>query len=238
MATYDRRPGAPSGTSLIKYLSEHRLFGALPEAALGELAAEVIERTYLRGHDLYRRGDPASFVFVIKSGLAALTDIDKHGRLHPIETFSSGGVFGLATILLGIPRRFTASAFSDIRALLVPKDTFDRLYRKFPALAYQVALELAWMLYRSEEATFGLTQTPVASRLVRFLMDEAAKDAASNAGSHSGGLALSRENLAVAIGTSRETVTRVLSRLSRAGMIAVRKQQVLVLNPEQLARFL
>lgn len=232
----NRIPEVDPPDAVSQFLAGHRLFSGLPAPANAELARETLLRTYPKGHYLYQSGDPAVFVFIIKSGLVALTDLDEHGHTHPVQTHSAGHVFGLGTVVLGIPRRFTASAVTRVGTLLIPKATFYRAYRTFPDLAYRVAEELATMLCRSEQTTFHFSLSPVASRVARFLLDSSGKEAALASSPRKGTLELSRQDLALVVGTSRETVTRVLTRLSRSGLISIRRQKVLILKPDELLR--
>lgn len=225
-----------SNNAVVKWVSSHRIFGVLDGPALRELAREATERTFPKGHYLFYSGDPPNFVYLVKAGLAALVELDEQGHLHPVQTYSSGDVFGLGTVILGLRRRFSAAAITDVDAVLVPRETFDRLCRHFPALTLQVMRELASMLYRSQETSFNLTLTPVSARIARFLLDAAKKQGEPTPQHRTFGLQLSRNDLALVVGTTRETVARVLSRLSTTGLVEVRKDQVRILRPQELRR--
>ncbi|MBI2832975.1 MAG: winged helix-turn-helix domain-containing protein, partial [Acidobacteria bacterium] len=100
-------------------------------------------------------------------------------------------------------------------------------------LAYRVAEALAAMLCRSEQTTSEFSSAPVASRIARFLLESAGEQTST---SSAAGLELSRQDLALVVGTSRETVTRVLGRISRSGLIALRSHRVFILKPDELRR--
>ncbi|MBI2834937.1 MAG: cyclic nucleotide-binding domain-containing protein, partial [Acidobacteria bacterium] len=86
---------------LAAYLAAQHLFGVLPQAAIHDLAQQTIARSYRKGHYLYQRGDPPTFVFIITSGLVAVTDVDEQGHVRTVQTHRAGNVFGLSTLLLG-----------------------------------------------------------------------------------------------------------------------------------------
>ena len=98
--------------------------------------------------------------------------------------------------------------------------------------AHQVTLELCRMLCRSEQTTFRFTRTPVASRLAKFLLEATSKPAGADAGEL--GVPLSHQDLALLLGTSRETVSRAVARLCRLGVIEVQGQQIVIRRADEL----
>lgn len=219
---------------VIDYLAAHRVFGVLPQLAINELGPKVIERKYPKGHFLFYESDPPSHVFVLVEGLVVLAESDERGHSHPILTFGPGDTFGLATTVLNILRRSSACALVDARALLIPKNVFADVYARFAPLCYQIAKELALMLCRSERTTTRLTLNTVSSRIARIVL-ESSDNSRSGAASPPYGK-LSHQDFALLLGTTRETVTRALGRLTRDGLIVLRGQQLVVLNSEKLRR--
>jgi CRP-like cAMP-binding protein len=218
-------------------LAANPVFAVLPGRAVRELARHVLDRKYVKGRVLYQAADPPAFLILVRSGLVALTDMDDHGQMHPIQTYSRGDLFGLATVVLHVPRRFTAYALTDVEAILIPQQVFSDVYAEHPAMAYEVVRLLGAMLCRAQETSGTLTRTPIASRIARFLLHAATKTDRADAARSALDITLSRNDLAIMVGTSRETVTRVLSRLSRAGLITMPGRRILIKSPERLRRF-
>ncbi|MBI4504181.1 MAG: Crp/Fnr family transcriptional regulator [Chloroflexi bacterium] len=238
MLTEEHQGGARLGShaAIYEYLAAHQVFGVLPPAALRDLVPEVIERTYRKGQHLFYAGDPQTYVFIVRLGLVALTDLDDRGNARVVLTYDSGDVFGPPAIVLGQRHAFTATALIDTHTLLIGKDTFDQLYRRFPELTHQILRELQSMLRRSQETTLRLARTPVVSRVAAFLLRFAEKCGPVGDGDTDFDLPLSREDLAFLLGTSRETIIRALTRLTRAGVIASRGKRVCIRDPDALRR--
>lgn len=223
-----------SRQALWSYLRAHRLFGVLPEEALAGPVASVIEREYPRGQRLFYPGDPPSFVFVIRAGLVALTELDSSGTVHGLLAFGAGDVLGLGSVVASRQRTSLATALLDTMALLVPVQDFDCLLDNHPCFARQVTREMSEVLRQSEEAIFRRTLTPVPVRLAMLLLEVAAK---SPTGERMGGklsVPLSHRELALLLGTSRETVTRAVGRLMRAGIVGARTNEIVILQPGRL----
>jgi len=219
-------PVEPSRVSIVDYLAAHRVFGGVPKPALYAIASEILQRPYKKGHYFFRTGDTPSHVFVVASGLASLTEDDDSGRDHDLYTLSSGGVFGLAAVILGIPRTRSAKALADSDVLLIGKDTFEGLQRRFPSFARNVTLELCRLLCLSEKNAGQLALRNVTSRLAKLFLESASVGRIQLFSSH--------RELALRVGCSRETVTRLLGRLERAGIVSADRGRVRILDRDKL----
>lgn len=220
--------------SILEQLQGHRMFGVLPKTVLTDLAAEGIERAFVRGSHLYFARDPLMYMYLLTSGLVAMTRLGDRGNSHSLLTFTAGDVLGLAAIMLDRHWTVDAVAVTSTKAILLPLDGFHAAYRHCPEFAHRVARELAHMFLRSQEVSTRLSQIPVASRVAKYLVDLADAATASADGGRVVDLGLSYYNLGLLLGTTRETVSRSLARLSRSGLVAVSGRKVDVLRPEAL----
>lgn len=202
------------------------MFGCVPKTTLKSIVPEVIERFYKKGHYFFQTGDPADHVFAIISGIASLVEDDPSGRSHPLYTLSSGDVFGFAATALGIPRPRSAMALTDAHVLLVNSATCRDFRRRFPDFAESVTLQLCRTLCLSEKVAGQSALSTVTSRLAKLFLDGGPQSSQEHFSSH--------RELASRVGCSRETVTRVLGRLRRAGIISVAHGHVWVLNRSKL----
>lgn len=230
-----RLPEPGSGEpSRADYLAARRIFSVLPRATLDELAPKLIERTYLIGHHLFRAGDPPSFVFIVKSGVVALTDVDERGSEGVVLTYPRDHVFGQVAVVLGVPHARTATAVVNTTVLLVPSDEFERLYDRCPELSKEVIRELSEMLRRAQQATLRAALSPVVSRVASVLLACSTEAAQPDATEIWVDPALSHRSLALLSGARRETISRVLGRLIRAKVIEQRGRRMVILLPEKL----
>lgn len=238
MPVQEQRLAAQSADepSVLEQLSAHPLFGCLPRPALADLVSSAMRRRYRRGHRLFHAGDRSLAVFYVKSGLVALTGLDERGNEAIALTFSTGEAFGQATAVLGLCHPWTATAVVDTEVLLIPRPAFVDIYRRFPDLASEIIRGLCDMLYRSQQTAIRLALAPANSRVATFLLERASKAAVPEPDRPGFELDLSHQDLALLLGTARETVTRILTVLARAGVIAVQDRRVFILRPDALRR--
>jgi CRP/FNR family transcriptional regulator len=212
------------------------LLQAIPEDLRQSLAADAVERIYPKGQRLYYTGDSPSNVFIIRSGLVALTGQDERGNIYSIMTYSPGDVLGAAAAVLLIPHVMTPIAMVETVALVLNGTTFNSLYHQLPALGHQVVSELYRILRRAEAAAISFARRPVPGRVAALLLNSVGDGASPRSGAPIVNLTFSHQELAILLGTTRETITRVFTRLSRTGVIAIEGRRVCLLQPDWLRR--
>ena len=220
---------------LIDYLAGHRLFGVLPRNALLNIVEHSRHRTYPRGAHVYYDGDITTDVYVVRSGLLAMYEVDERGVPCVVITYATNDVSGSMCATLGNvhPCRTTALVESDV--MLLPKRIFDALYKHYPKLGMKVLEEVNHIMRRSRRTIMRLMLTPVAARVASFLL--AVPNAAHGAPPRVE-LTLSHQDIALILGMSRESVTRVLDRLANEGVIAVARRSIEILDRDRLGLFI
>lgn len=229
------RSSADAG--LVEYLAEHRLFGVLPREALERLAAEGRHRSYPRGHHLYEEGIPTTHVYVIRSGLVAMVELDDKGAPCVVITYGADDVSGSMCATLGMTHQCTATALVDSEVLHLPKRLFDELYEAYPRLGLRVLQEVHRIVRRSRQTVMRLTLTPVSARIASFLLSVPAPEKGQPTSARLE-LTLSHQDIALLLGTTRESVTRVLDKLSGEGMIGVGRRRIEILDRDGLRRLI
>ncbi|MBI3044915.1 MAG: Crp/Fnr family transcriptional regulator [Betaproteobacteria bacterium] len=229
-------PAADPG--LIGYLRHHRVFGVLPHDALQQVAAVAHHRTYLRGQHLYVEGEPTSHVYVVRSGLVVMAEADDRGSPRVVITYAADDVSGSMCATLGMVHQCTATALVDSEVLHLPKSVFDSLYEKYPKLGLRVLEEVNHIVRRSRRMIMALTLSPITARVASFLLSVPAPSGETAPKAARVELSLSHQDLALLLGTSRESVTRVLDRLAADGIIAVSRRCIEILDSGRLKRLI
>jgi CRP-like cAMP-binding protein len=225
---------------LVDYLRGHRLFGALPPEALLAVAGHTRLRTYPRGAHLYVEGDPTTHVYIVRSGLVAMSEVDDRGLPRVVITYAADDVSGSMCSTLGMTHPCRTTALVESRVLLLPKRIFDEMYEKHPKLGRRVLEEVNHIMRRSRRTILRLMLTPVTARVASFLLsvpEPAGEITGETTGENSGRRvepALSHQDLALLLGTTRESVTRVLDRLAAEGAITVARRCIEILDRERL----
>lgn len=227
-----RRRGSRDTKSLVgDDFCDHRLFRVLPREVLRDTAERLVERRYARGAQIYVASDRPPGVYLVRSGLVGLTESDARGSVYAIQICSTGDVFGLATAAFGVAQELSASVLVDTEVYMLDHSVFHDLYARYPDFAHQTSLEIYTKLRRSERSVV-VSRMPVPPRIAAFLLESVGEHAEV----HTFDLEFSHQQLALLLGTTRETVTRMLARLSKAGVIAIHGRSVRILRTDALRR--
>lgn len=194
-----------------------------PEATLALTLSEAMEAKGLSGaHStgalLFTAGEAARGLHMVRTGRVKLTMDSADGKTLILKIAKPGDFLDLGPCVLGRPHEVTAEALEDSETYYIPQQDFMRLIQEDGRLCMQVALLLGHDFHEAcvELTMLGLSRTAeakLAGVLLR-MMEEAGNRTALK-------LTSTHEELAQLIGTSRETVTRVLARLRRSKIIEI-----------------
>jgi CRP/FNR family transcriptional regulator len=186
-------------------------------------------RSLVAGEHLFRVGDPFRSIFAVHSGCLKTCTVDSQGREHVMAFHFAGEIIGIDAI--GADRHVTSCvALDGARICVVPYGALLGLARDIPALQAQ----LLRMVSRYTLGTAVMTgDFSAEERLAAFLVMVTARarrhDPASDLD-----LAMSRQDIANYLRLAPETVSRVLARFQRAGLVRADRRHIALLDPEGL----
>ena len=201
---------------------------ALPREAAERLLAEAIRINVPAGALIYREDESPRFIVVVKGLLRVfLTSAD--GRQVTVRYARSGDVAGLA-LVVGGPAPMSIQAMTSSLVMALRVDSLRALLATDPGVARACAEELVRQLYRALDDISEQAFLSVRQRLVRQLLLLATAGPGRDLVVHAG-----QQDLADAIGSVREVVTRNLHQLHEEGLIDISRDVVVILDPVALA---
>lgn len=210
------------------------MFTGLPPAVLAILDRAIVWRRFRAGEEIIDRQSESREVFFVVSGKVRVVLYSVSGREITLDDIGPGGHFGELAALDGEPRSASVMAVDAAVLGCIGDDTFRKLATETPALALAVMRRLAAVVRTSSGRILDLSTLGANNRVHAEILRLArlgAKDAASAAISpipvHS--------DLASRVSTTRETVARVMSDLSRQGILKREKNALMVLDVPRLA---
>ena len=194
--------------------------------------------SYRKEEVIFDEGARCHSVFAVCDGSVKLTTASSSGRVLLLRVAHPGEMLGLAEAVAG-PALYECSGTAAKPSILavISREMFLRFISSYPeaGVALTVALSEQYKLAQRETKflAFGETST---IRLARRLLDWAAELGEAGANGVHVPLPMTHTELAQAIGSTRETVTRVLGNLTHDGLIERRADGVVILHPGELAR--
>jgi len=201
---------------------EDRIFSNLPPAAVQRLSAISLTHSYPHGAVLFFEGRAPEGVFIVRSGAVKLSTNSADGKTLIVRFSEPGEVLGLPATLTGKPYSLTAEVIEPAQLQFIARKNFLDFLREHGDVALRVAQQLGETYHAAvdEMRTIGLSRS-VEQKVARFILDWAAKHSSEHEAAKSN-LALTHEEIAEAIGTTRETVTRVFSQFKKNDLVTVK----------------
>jgi CRP/FNR family transcriptional regulator/CRP/FNR family cyclic AMP-dependent transcriptional regulator len=202
---------------LLASLRSIPLFSQVSDGDLGSLANLLIERRVPRGKTIVEEDLPGDYMYVIRQGRVKVTKLSGDGREKILEFLGEGDFFGEMSLLDSAPRSASVKALSETRILALSRKDFLDALRRSPDLAMAVIQELTRRLRQVDEQASSLSFQRVKERTQGVLV-RLAREEPGQLGQRATP-PLTHQQIADMIGTSRETVTRVVKGLKQDGWL-------------------
>jgi CRP-like cAMP-binding protein len=215
----------------------HQSFCDFPEALRAAFDGLKTTVAYWKDETIFQEGDHCQSVYAVCEGSARLITSSTDGRSLLLRFVQAGEMLGLAEAVLGsVPYDCSAIAAENSILAVIPRETFLRFIGTYPeaCLGLTLALSKQYKLAQREAKFLGLGDQAMV-RLAHLLLEWSAEPGTAGDEDAHIPLHVTHADLAQAIGATRETVTRLLGRLSHAGLIERHANGIVVLRPAELA---
>lgn len=214
----------------------HGLFCNLDKKRLMKLQREKVVKNYKRGQVIFHEGTPSAAIHCIYSGLVKLYKVGRDGQEIVIRLLKSGEVLGFRALCAHEIYSATAQVVEDTTVCTVTKETLFNIMRESPELAIRMLSKLAVELRVSEDQLVSRVLESVPQRTARLLISLIDDPFARSTKQRSVDLPLRRDEMAQIIGTTPETLSRILKQLKSRRIIELDRRLMTVRKPRQLQR--
>jgi CRP/FNR family transcriptional regulator len=205
---------------------EQRLFCDLPNQALARLQDIKATSVYPKGALLCLEGQPPRGIFVLCTGRAKLITTSAEGKSIILRIAEPGEVLGLTAVVSNSAYEATIETLEPSQANFISQTDFVRFLRDYPDVGLKVAKQLTHncKCAYGEIRSIGLSNS-VPEKIAKLVLRWAEQPIPA-AGRKSNEIAihvtLTQEEIAQFVGTSRETVSRVLGDFRRKGWLRMK----------------
>lgn len=198
------------------------------------IAALTVEKVYRKNALIFLEDDPGEGLFIIQQGRVKISKNSADGREQILHILKDGDVFAEVVLFDQGVYPATAEAVEDTRVWLLRNEDMERLLQKQPKLAVKLLRLMSRRLRQSQLLIRDLALHDTCGRLAGLLLRLARREGEKAGGRIILDLDLTRQELASMIGTSRETVARILSRFQKEGVLVLEKQKIVILDEQKL----
>jgi CRP/FNR family transcriptional regulator, cyclic AMP receptor protein len=227
-----------NGEETASLLARTEVFSGLEERELREVAQVAVPRNWDRGEVIFREGDNGDTCYLLRSGAVVLTREHQDGRMVALAELRAGALFGELAMFRGETRSATAEAIEATRAVALLAGDVQRLIRRNPALALKLLAALAERVSRTNERLLQQSFQTVAGRVASAVLAQVVARQAEGAPEGDVLIRSTQAEIANLAGTSRESASRFLATLERAGVVTLGRGKVTVHEPERLRNYI
>jgi CRP/FNR family cyclic AMP-dependent transcriptional regulator len=200
------------------YLKNNRLFSGVADRAAD---AESIFTTVLYGPKtaVFDQGDPTRLVYLIKRGKVRISRLTPDGKEITVAILGAGDIFGEETLFTKGERSTHATTLEETLLCTSRADDLFALLSRDPELALNVAKLVHERLDTASAAMEDLAYARVPDRLLHLFARLATEHGVPVEGGTRIDVRLTHADIASLIGSTRETVTLELTKLTSEGKI-------------------
>jgi CRP/FNR family transcriptional regulator, cyclic AMP receptor protein len=230
----------PNGIDIIKScltckVRADLLFYDLPSAALRSLENITSTTGHPKGAILFVEGEAPRGIFIVYKGRVKLSICASDGRIFILKIAEAGEVLGLSASVSGKSYELTAETVEPCQIHFIKRAEFLRFLKEHSEACFRVAEQLSekYNLACHEVRSLGLSHS-AAEKLAKLLMEWISRHGEAQKQEPHLKLALTHEEIAQMIGTSRETVTRLLADLRRRQILQTKGSTLVIRNKAAL----
>jgi CRP/FNR family transcriptional regulator, cyclic AMP receptor protein len=213
------------------------VFDELAEDDLRRVADVSVPRRFASGEVVFREGDDSDTCYVVNAGHARAIREHGDGRQITLATFGPGDIFGELAMFDDERRSATVEATDDLEVLGILGGDMRRLLRLHPDMAVKLVISLGRRLRAANERLARQSFQTVQSRVAAVLAQLVEQAQAEGANERDVQVVATQADLAKLAGSSRESASRFLAVLERAGVITQGRGRLTVHDPGALGGY-
>jgi CRP-like cAMP-binding protein len=204
------------------------IFSELSEQDIVSLARLTIRRRYPKDAVIFFENEEGDFFFIIVEGRIKVTILGDDGREVILSMLGLGDFFGEMALLDNEPRSATAIAVEESELLSLHRTDFQSVLTDNRSIMGALMKILTGRLRRANHQISTLALLDVYGRVARVIVDMAREEGRRLKDGKIAFRRATHQEIANRIGTTRETVTRMLKDLERQGLIQVHGKEMVV----------
>jgi CRP/FNR family transcriptional regulator len=221
---------------VVELLGRVPVFSTLVKDDLERIGQFAVPRQFEPGEVVFREGDASDTCYIVRDGRARALRTHRDGRTLTLATFGPGDIFGELALFEDERRSATVEASEPTSVVAVLGPDMRRLMSEHAEISARLVIALGRRLRETNERlsrqSFQTVQSRVAVVLSELVDQEMAEGERGDVL-----VTATQADLAQLAGSSRESASRFLAVLERAGVISQGRGRLVVHDPQALKQY-
>lgn len=209
---------------------------------MSESVAQTVEtfflqypkHTYKKGEVILRAEDPPSGIMYLRKGFVRMYVISENGEMLVLHVFKPGSFFPMMWALNDTPNRYFFDAVVPVELHRAPREAVRTFVMKRPDILYnftsRLLLGTSGLLQRMEHLVLESAYVKTIKLLLYFAKNFGEKTP------HGIMVSLTHREVAVWIGTTRETASLQIEEFKKKGFLSYQRRKLVIHNPDELEK--
>lgn len=216
----------------LDFLRRNPLFKDLSPEELDAMNHIFLEREYKKNQVIFMEEETGKYMYIVKFGEVKVVQSSSEGRENILAIHHSGDTFGEMSLLDNMTTPATVSAMEDCKIITISKVHFDAVLMRNPQVVRSMLAMLCMKLRDSWKIIQVLKFTDAETRLKHILLNLAKSEGIQKGDEICIKVKITHQELAEMAGTSRETISRLMSKLQTQNLLKISSHKmVLIGNP-------
>lgn len=212
----------------VTLLEKVPLFSGLSEEGLKRLAQVTTSKSFPKDHTIVEENEIGETLYMILSGKVKVVNIGPDGKEVILSVLGTGEFFGEMSLLDDEPRSATVISMEKTEMMQLRRKDFLNLWETNKEILSRVLSVISGRLRHANAQIRSLALVDVMGRIARLFLDLAEKEGRKLL---DGSIVFRRpthQEIASMVGTSRETVSRMIGDLAREGYIKISGKDIII----------
>ncbi len=214
------------------------LFTPLSDQELEVIESLIVDRFYAKGSFIILEGEPGEALFLIRSGRVKIFKTTLEGREQILNILKEGSVFAEVVLFDGGSYPASAQVLEDSLVGHLHNKDMEMMLGQHPMLAIKMLRIMSGRLRRAQGLIGDLSLQDSYGRLASLLLRAARQQGQRTPEGIVLQITLTRQEMANMVGTSRETVARILSRFQQDGALRIERHKFVILAEDKLQEWI
>lgn len=220
----------------IELLKKIPIFSKLSEDVLLNILKLQVVKAYKKGSIIFHEYDKGDAFFFVKSGKVKIFKTSLDGRDITLNILEEGSIFAEVTLFNDINYPATAMVLEESQIGMILNKDIEKLILKNTSLALQIIKLLNKRLYKSQSTIKDMAFSDTFVRVTNVLIDLSSSHGLVTNNGIEINMNITRQDIADMVGTTRETVSRIIADLKRDGLIETNSKKIIIIDIENFKK--